>query len=214
MASRKQIAQALLARHGRTYAAEIGIRLERNTPSPLFRWLVASLLFSARIRADIAVEAARALAAAGWRTPQAMADAGWEARVKVLNRAGYARYDESTSRMLEAAATLLLEAYRGDMRRLRDAAGRDPAREQELLTGFKGIGSAGAGIFLREVQAVWPEAYPFADRKSLETAGRLGLPDDAGGLARLVPQGDFPRLVAALVRTGLAGDHDAVRRAA
>ena len=65
-------------------------------------------------------------------------------------------------------------------------------------------------IFLREVQAVWPEVYPFADPKALSAARALGLPGDAQDLAELVPPGDFTRLVAALVRSGLAKDHDRV----
>jgi hypothetical protein len=39
----------LLERHGRTYSEDLGIRLEANTPSALFCWLCAALLFSARI---------------------------------------------------------------------------------------------------------------------------------------------------------------------
>jgi hypothetical protein len=58
--TQKEIVEAVLARHGRTYCAEIGIDIARNTPAPLFQLLVASLLFSARIPAEQAVEAARA----------------------------------------------------------------------------------------------------------------------------------------------------------
>jgi hypothetical protein len=72
--SEKEIAEALLGRHGRTFSQELGIPVERNTPSPLFRLLCASLLFSTRISAQIAVEAAKALADRGWTTPQKMAD--------------------------------------------------------------------------------------------------------------------------------------------
>jgi hypothetical protein len=44
-----QIGATLLERHGRTYSEDLGIRLEANTPSALFCWLCAALLFSARI---------------------------------------------------------------------------------------------------------------------------------------------------------------------
>ncbi len=79
---------------------------------------------------------------------------------------------------------------------------------------FKGIGNLGADIFLREVQLVWDELYPFADRKTLETATKLGLPETPDGLAALVSQKDFPHLVAALVRAGLAKDFDEIRQEA
>ncbi|HEY9441558.1 MAG TPA: endonuclease, partial [Streptomyces sp.] len=86
----------LLERHGTTYAAEAGIRL-RDTPQPLYQLLVLSQLLSARIRASVAVAAARALFSHGMRTPRRMADATWQQRVDALGEGGYRRYDERTS---------------------------------------------------------------------------------------------------------------------
>jgi hypothetical protein len=212
--SRDQIVAALLQRHGQTYARELGIDLDRGTPSVLFRWLCASTLLSARIGAGAAMQAARALADQGWTTAAKMAGSTWEQRTRTLNQAGYARYDESTSRMLGDTADMLLDKYRGDLRRLREAAGRDPKRERLLLKECKGIGDVGADIFCREAQIVWDELFPFADRRALETARRLGLEDDAGKLARRVPRNDYPRLLAALVRAGLDKDVDGVLEAA
>ena len=212
--SEDQIVKALLERHGQTYATELGLDLERNTPSVLYRWLCAATLLSARISADAAVQAAQALAEQGWTTAQKMAEATWEQRTRTLNRAGYARYDESTSRMLGDTAGMLLDKYGGDLRKLREAAERDPARERALLKECKGIGEVGADIFCREAQIAWDELFPFADRRALEAAGRLGLEDDAGKLARRVSRKDYPRLLAALVRTGLAKDFDDVLEAA
>ncbi|CAN5810412.1 endonuclease [soil metagenome] len=208
------VVKALLDRHGRTHADELRIPLRRNTPSPLFRLLCAALLASARISADLAVTGARALSDAGWTTAEKMAGATWEQRVKVLNDAGYARYDESTSRLLGETADLLSDRYGGDLRRLRDTADRDLDRERELLKECKGIGDVGADIFLREVQLVWDEVHPFADDRALRAARALDLGADAEALTRHVSRGDYPRLVAALVRTELAGDADAVREAA
>ena len=209
-----RIVAALLERHGRTYAEELGIRLERGTPSVLFRWLCAATLLSARISAEAAMQATRALAQQGWRTAEKMAAASWEERTRTLNQAGYARYDESTSRMLGDTAEMLLEKYRGDLRQLRATAERDPRRERALLKECKGIGDVGADIFCREAQVVWDELFPFADRRALQAAARLGLDDDAGRLAKRVSRKDYPRLLAALVRTGLARDFDEVLEAA
>jgi hypothetical protein len=212
--SKDRIVEALLERHGQTYAAELGIDLARNTPSALYRWLCAATLLSARIGASAAMQAARALADQGWTTAQKMADATWEQRTRTLNQAGYARYDESTSRMLGDTAEMLLDRYQGDLRRLRDAAERDPGRERALLKECKGIGEVGADIFCRETQVAWDELFPFADRRALEAAGRLGLEDDADRLATRVSRQDYPRLLAALVRTRLAKDFDGVLEAA
>ena len=180
----------------------------------LFRLLCAAMLMSARIASPIAVEAARNLARQGWRSPRKLAESTWEQRVRALNEAGYARYQERTATMLGDLTEHVLERYRGDLRRLRDEAGRDPRAERRLLKEFKGLGDVGVDIFFREVQVAWEELMPFADRRALRAAGRLGLPKDPARLAKLVGAGDYPRLVAALVRVELEDDYDAVRRAA
>lgn len=195
----------LLDRHGRLFSTELGIDLTRNTPSPLFRWLCAALLLSARISHKAAMNAARAVTGAGLTTAYRMAECPWKDRVRILNGAGYARYDESTARMLGDTARHLLRAYDGDLRKLRAATNRDPHAARRALKACKGIGDVGADIFFREMQMVWPEHFPFADAKARTAARRLMLPDTARELAALIDRQDFVRLVAALVRAELAG---------
>jgi hypothetical protein len=212
--SRQAVAAALLDRHGRRFAEELGIDVAKGTPSALFRLLCASTLMSARIGSGIAMDAARNLAKQGWRTPQKLAASTWKQRVAALNDAGYTRYQERTATMLGDMAELLLDRYRGDLRRLREAAGRDPRRERSLLKEFKGMGDVGVDIFFREAQVGWEELFPFADRRALDAAGRLRLGKDPKALVTLVGEQRFAQLVAALVRVGLEDDYDAVRRAA
>ncbi|MBP0456420.1 endonuclease [Streptomyces montanisoli] len=191
----------LLDAYGTTYSDEAGITL-RDTPQPLYRLLVLSLLLSARISSGIAVSAARALADAGLRSPRAMADATWQQRVDALGEGGYRRYDERTATQLGDGAELLLERYHGDLRRLRDETSGDRAELRRLLQQMPGIGPVGADIFLREVQDVWPEAAPYLDEKARQGAGKVGLPKDTKKLAALA--GDDPaRFAAALVRVAL-----------
>jgi hypothetical protein len=211
---RHHIVAALLKLHGTRFSSELGIDLERNLPGELFRWLVACILFSARISSEKAKAAARALFERGWTTPEKMAGTTREDRVRVLNRAGYARYEESTARMLGETCAMVTYRYGGDLRRLRDAAARDPAKERRLLAEFKGLGETGADIFFREAQLAWEEIHPFADRRAVEAAALLALPTDAPGLAALVAREQLPDLLAALVRTELADDYDAVRKEA
>jgi endonuclease III len=209
----RQLAQIVLREFGRTYAEEVGIAVEKNIPSALFQLLYTALLLSARIAAGNAVEAARALRAAGLTTPRKMAAASWQDRVDVITWHGYKRYDEKTSTMLGQSADLVLDRYHGDLRRLREQAQHDVASEKERLKEFKGIGDVGADIFLREIQTTWEEAYPYADRKVLEAATKLGLPGDAASLAELVPRDRFAQFAAGLIRIAIGKHYEAVRAA-
>ncbi len=209
--AKHHLVEALLALHGQTYADELGIDVGKGTPSPLFRLLCASLLFSARIDSGIAADAARALAERGWATAEKLAGSSWEDRVDALNSAGYTRYQERTATMLGDTAEGLLDRYGGDLRNLREEAGGEPEEERRLVKQFKGVGDVGVDIFFRELQLAWGELRPFADRRALDAARRLDLGGDAKALARRVDDSDFATLVAALVRTELADDYDAVR---
>ncbi|MET9319102.1 endonuclease [Streptomyces sp. NPDC003038] len=193
----------LLEQYGQTYAEEAGIRL-RNTPAPLYQLVTLCALFAVRIKADIAVAAARELFTAGLRTPRAMAASSWQDRVDALGRAHYRRYDESTATALGDGAEFLLDRYRGDLRRLREEAGRDPGRTRELLREIPRIGPVGADIFCREAQGLWPELRPAFDRRARQGADELGLPKTPERLAGLVPADDLPRLAAALIRVELS----------
>lgn len=190
-------AEVLLDRCGRTYAAEAGISL-RDKPMPLYELLVLSHLLSARISAGIAVAAARALFEAGMRNSQRMEEATWQQRVDALGAGGYRRYDERTATQLGEEARLVRERYSGDLRKLRETG---DARKH--LQEMPGIGPTGADIFLREVQAIWPEYAPYIDRKAQDGAARVGLPKTAGRLTQLVPEKELPRLAAGLVRASL-----------
>ena len=200
----KAIVDVLLDRHGRTYAEEAGIRLA-DKPAPLYQLLVLVKLLSARISAEIALAAAKELFAAGYRTPEAMVKASWQDRVDALGRGHYKRYDESTATRLGDGAELLCQRWGGDLRKLHEEGGDDADRLTSLLTGFPGIGPAGASIFLREVQGVWPGVAPYLDEKVLDGAKAVGLPDDPKAIAGLVNgTGKIAKLAAALVRVSLS----------
>lgn len=184
----------LLDKAGTTYAAQAGITLA-DKPAPLYRLLVLSTLLSTRIKADIAVAAAKELKRYG--TPRKMLDATWQERVDALGRAHYVRYDESTATALGDGARLLLDEYGGDLRRIRG----DDVRTH--LRRFPRMGPVGADIFCREAQVVWPELRPYLDRKTVDGAKKIDLPADPRKLAALVAADDVGRLAAALVRVSL-----------
>ncbi|MFI7402251.1 endonuclease [Streptomyces sp. NPDC049541] len=215
MSGRKDVVRELVRAHGQTFAEEAGITL-KDTPQPLYRLLVLALLLSARIRGSIAVDSARELYRAGLRDPRRMAEADWQRRVDALGRGGYRRYDERTATQLGDGAQLLIERWGGDLRRLRKEADGDVGELRRLLQEVPGLGPAGADIFLREAQRVWPEAAPYLDRKALDGAERLGLPKDPDRLVKLAGNTQPAVLAAALVRAALDKEvaEDSLRRVA
>lgn len=198
----QDIVRRLLDQAGQTYAEQAGITLT-DKPAPLYRLLVLSVLLSTRINADIAVAAAVELRKAKLGTPRAMLDATWQQRVDAVGRAHYRRYDEQTATALGEGARLVLDRWSGDLRRLREDAGREPDGIKARLTEFPRLGPVGADIFCREAQAIWPELRPGLDGKALRGSERIGLPTDPKRLAKLVPGTEFARFAAALVRVAL-----------
>ncbi|MGX4688505.1 endonuclease [Streptomyces sp. JNUCC 63] len=197
-----RVLRELVEARGETFAQEAGITL-RDSPQPLYRLLVLAVLLSARIRGSVAVAAARALSDAGLRDPRRMAGSDWQERVDALGRGGYRRYDERTATQLGDGAELVADRWGGDLRRLREEAHGQVSALRDLLQEVPGLGPAGADIFLREVQRVWPEVAPYLDDKALSGARRLGLPKDPGRLVELAGDAEPAVLAAALVRAAL-----------
>ncbi len=92
-------------------------------------------------------------------------------------------------------------------------ARRDPVAQRRALTELPGVDDAAVEVFFREVQVIWPETGPFADRRALRAADRLGLAGDVTELAALT--GDEPErlpwLAGALARVDVDNSYDEVR---
>jgi hypothetical protein len=172
---------------------------------PLFQLLVLCMLASKPIAAEIAVAAARELFRAGLRTPDAVRAADRAVMIQAFGRASYARYDESSATRLVELAQAVGDDYDDDLRKLAEAADGDPSQAAKLLQRFKGIGTTGADIFLREVQDTWAWVRPYFDDRAREAAERLGLPTDSEQLGQLSRTGNAA-LAAALVRAALDDD--------
>lgn len=172
---------------------------------PLFQLLVLCMLASKPIDAEIAARAARELFKSGLRTPHKILEADRQTMIDAMGRAHYRRYDESSATRLVEIAEAVQQEYRGDLRLLAERSGRDTETAVALLKDFKGIGDTGAGIFLREVQDVWPWARSTFDDRALAAARDLGLPGDASELGAL-SQGRNAALAAALVRYSVDDD--------
>jgi hypothetical protein len=104
-------------------------------------------------------------------------------------------------------AKLLQNEYQGDFNHLRHAANRTAKQERILLKKFSGVGDGGVDIFFREIQLVWNEIFPFADKKALRAARLVGIREcHPQALAELCG-GDrtkYVKLIASLVRIELA----------
>ena len=214
MADHDDVVRALLDRHGTSFGDELGLDLRKGSPSALFGLLLFAVLSSARIRSVNAAAGTKALLDEGWSSLAKLRTTSWEQRVKVLNRNGYARYDERTATMLGDLVDEVQGRWSGDLRNLRKAADGDVKVMKGHLTELKGLGPVGADIFLREVQQCWPEVRPYVDKRAKDAARQLGLPVRADALAELVDGDDLARLVAALVRTSLDKDAGEVKKAA
>ncbi|MEZ0050061.1 endonuclease III [Mycobacterium sp. MAA66] len=201
MATEHKLAARLIAAAGTTYAEDAGITI-RNKPMPLFELLSLCMLAGKPVAASTAAAAARELFRRGLRTPVAVLAANRRQLIEAFGRAGYARYDESSATRMTGLATRVRDEYAGDLRNLAAEAEHDVASATSALQRFDGIGHTGSGIFLREVQDVWPWVRPYFDDRALAAAKTLGLPTDPRVLSALAPH-QSTRLAAALVRAGV-----------
>ncbi len=192
----------LLACHGQLFSEQLGIRLVGLQPSELFKWLLASLLFGARITESVAVRTYKAFVARALLTPEAIAAAGPLDLLEVMAEGGYARYDGITSKKTQEAARKLLLEYGGDLNKLHDAA-RDPEDFMARLTDFWGVGEVTAGIFLREMRGLWPKADPPVGGLARLAADHLGIAAPREfWMDNALPGYDFRHFEAALTRIG------------
>lgn len=194
-----------LAGSGRGFAEQYGFRVTNN-PSSLFQLLCLAVLLARRGDFRRALDGAHALPDAGWDSAARLARALHGDRVRVLRDSGQRGDVDALADLLGDLARTVVERYRGDLRRLRSTAGYDPARERELLTELPGVDGQVVELFLREVQALWGEVAPVADRRALAAARRLGLGRSAEDLAALAGGGESERLawlVGALARMDL-----------
>ncbi|ROT29750.1 hypothetical protein [Micromonospora sp. HM5-17] len=210
---RKRLARRLAGR-GRGFAEEYGIRVTNN-PSSLFQVLCLAILLRRVGDVRRAVEPALALRDRGWESPARMVRSRPEDRAAVLREHGRRADANRLAGILGDLAGVLVGRYRGDLRRLRAAARYEPDRERALLGELPGVDGEVTDLFLREVQALWRENAPVADRRALAAARRLGLGRSAADLAALAGGGESERLawlVGALARIDLEGSYDEIGR--
>jgi endonuclease III len=199
------------------FSAALGIDLPSREPGQIFRWLLASLLFGARISERIAVNTYREFERAGVLSPATILATGWQGLVDILDRGTYVRYDFKTATKLLEVSRTLLDRYGGDLNALHREADDTLDLECRIKDLGKGMGDITANIFLREMRGIWAKAEPLPGDLVCAAARDLGLveadaTDPRGILDSLrsrwlregMPAAHFSDLEAALVRHGKA----------
>lgn len=190
---------------GRGLAEAWGFRVTNN-PANLFQLLYLSILLRPRGDYQKAMNTALALRDRGWDSPARMARALQADRFRLIRDVSHRRDAQEVAAVLGDLALTVSERYRGDLRRLRTESRQDPHRIRAQLVELPGVDDDVVDLFFREVQAIWPEVAPSADRRALTAARRLGLGRSPAELAALAGGRESERLawlVGALARVEL-----------
>jgi poly(A) polymerase len=140
-------------------AQSLGLDLASKKESPLFRWLLACLLFGKPIQQKVAQHAYEVLTNEGITSLSKLVKTDWNTLVTLLDQAHYVRYDFSSATKLLDVAYALKADY-GSVNRLVKQS-TDTRDLEKRLIAFKGIGPITAAIFIRDVAPVWfGEAAP------------------------------------------------------
>ena len=152
----------------RSNARKLEINLASRSEKELFSWFLACLLFGKPIQTQIAEQAYRELIGAGLTSPEAIANAGWDKLVLLLDRAHYVRYDFSTATKLLEVCQELTRRY-GTITNLLSRA-HTPSEVSRKLQEFKHVGPVTARIFLRDIRPVWYQNSAHSRRKPKRTS--------------------------------------------
>jgi endonuclease III len=165
--------EALIKAYGTLYSEALGIDLESQKEEEIFKWFLASILFGRRISEKIAIKTYNEFVKYSVTTPDKILETGWDGLVRILDEAGYVRYDFSTAtRLLEIAKTLK-ERYGGLLELYKAAV--DTRDVEKRLQEFKGIGPVTTNIFLRELRVAWPKSDVAISPWVKEIAKKLGI---------------------------------------
>lgn len=166
----------LVKEYGEPYSSMLGIDLRKGDKEYL-KWFLASVLYAKPIREESATKTYRIFEANGLTSAKAIADAGWDRLVELLDKGGYTRYDFSTAdRLLEIFGKLQNE-YGGSLQRLYEASSNGEDMESRIMGLGKGIGPVTVSIFLRDMQDIWPKAREKLTPDVKKAASSLGIKD-------------------------------------
>ena len=211
MGNVKETIKKLISALGGKFSKELGIDLSQGISTEIFKWLLASKLFGARIGTNIAIKTYREFERCGVLSPEKILETGWDGLVRILDDGGYARYDFSTATKLLEIMADLTKYYDGDLNKLYQKARNEEELENLLKSLGKGIGDVTVNIFLRELRSVWEMANPIPSELVILAARNLGFISQTEEplsalkkvwLAHTIKGKDFSDFEAALLRLG------------
>ena len=172
----------------------------------MFKWVLASLLFGARISETIAKNTYRAFEKHNVLTPQKILKTDWQRLIKLMGEGGYVRYDGKTSDELLRVSKTLIEKYNGDLNNVEKVA-KDSKDLEKKLQEFYSVGPVTCRIFLRELRGVWKKADPEPGQFVKMGAKKLNIPYSLTGLKNYwqkhkIQKYDFRNFEVALLRLG------------
>jgi len=155
------------------FSEELNIALASGREGEYFRWLLASLLYGARINGTIARNTYRSFLRHGLTTPGKIIDAGWPYLVNpIMREGGYVRYDGRKSDQILRVCGALIETYGGRVSNVHEKASDARDLETRMLA-FYGVGAVTTNIFLRELRPFWRKADPKPLPQVTRLASRL-----------------------------------------
>src|SRR5208337_1907881 len=166
----------LVQEYGEPYSSMLGIDLRKGDKEYL-KWFLASILYAKPIREESATRTYRIFEANGLTSAKAIADAGWDRLVELLDKGGYTRYDFSTADRLLAIFGKLQKKYGGSLQRLYEASSNGEDLEGRIMGLGKGIGPVTVSIFLRDMQEIWPKSREKLTPDVKKAASSLGIKD-------------------------------------
>ena len=183
---RSQDERSAAESNNRTYSSSI------FTP---FEELVSAVILSRPISHALGLRSIRTIFNDPYSltTPKKVLEAGWEGCREALDKARTQHRQKTAEELV-----LLAEAVNGglgsgeedvELEHVREEGGKDVERERQILkTSVKGFGATGLDIFGRRIQALWPEWFPFADRRTMDALEKLGLPGSAAEVLKALDE--------------------------
>lgn len=193
-----------------------GIKTYSSSVMSPFEELLCAVILSRPISHRLGLRSIRTILndPYNFSTPKAIQAAGQEKCHQALWDAR-TQHKAKTAEQIGSIADVVLGKFTAkddtdgtQMRKLLDDCDGDVEKALDTLKdSIKGLGATGLNIFLRRVQWLWEKGFPYVDDRTSLSLRKLGLPEEAEDLRKVVEQH-----WGKLQKKGLAGEGDAQKR--